>query len=88
MWNVDVVNYSHSYNNDVVINDYPDEAFTMLLSFVTDECSAGVCDNVTCLNGGHCAILGPDNSSCQCPLGVIGQQCQSSKSAAIVWLRL
>ncbi|GFU18607.1 hypothetical protein NPIL_372691 [Nephila pilipes] len=43
-----------------------------------DECSADVCSQVTCLNGGQCVAASPDYGVCLCPLGFIGDKCESA----------
>ncbi|KAG8201453.1 hypothetical protein JTE90_024323 [Oedothorax gibbosus] len=43
-----------------------------------DECSADVCSKVTCLNGGQCVAASPDYGVCLCPLGFIGDKCESA----------
>ncbi|KAJ8305764.1 hypothetical protein KUTeg_016309 [Tegillarca granosa] len=40
------------------------------------ECSDGVCDSVTCYNGGSCVAVSADDSVCLCPLGTGGDNCQ------------
>ncbi|XP_063051758.1 pikachurin [Engraulis encrasicolus] len=42
------------------------------------ECSAGVCDEVTCANGGLCFANRADDFICLCPLGFRGQLCEES----------
>lgn len=44
------------------------------------ECSDGVCDEVTCANGGLCFANRADNFICLCPLGFRGQLCEESES--------
>lgn len=43
-----------------------------------DECSADVCSKVTCLNGGQCVAASPDYGVCLCPLGFVGDQCETA----------
>ena len=43
------------------------------------ECSAHVCDNVKCLNGGTCQAESADSSVCLCPLGSAGDRCETSE---------
>ncbi|XP_014667487.1 PREDICTED: pikachurin-like [Priapulus caudatus] len=43
-----------------------------------EECSAHVCDTLTCRNGGMCMPLSPDAAACECPLGHHGQHCEHS----------
>ncbi|XP_041957209.1 pikachurin isoform X2 [Alosa sapidissima] len=42
------------------------------------ECSDGVCDKVTCANGGLCFANRADDFICLCPLGFRGQLCEES----------
>uniref|UniRef100_A0AAY4CFV0 EGF like, fibronectin type III and laminin G domains n=1 Tax=Denticeps clupeoides TaxID=299321 RepID=A0AAY4CFV0_9TELE len=42
------------------------------------ECSDGVCDSVTCANGGLCFANRADGFICLCPLGYRGQLCEES----------
>ncbi|XP_062399872.1 pikachurin [Sardina pilchardus] len=42
------------------------------------ECSDGVCDEVTCANGGLCFANRADGFICLCPLGFRGQLCEES----------
>ncbi|XP_031426399.1 pikachurin isoform X2 [Clupea harengus] len=42
------------------------------------ECSDGVCDKVTCANGGLCFANRADGFICLCPLGFRGQLCEES----------
>ncbi|KAH9489415.1 hypothetical protein Btru_037656, partial [Bulinus truncatus] len=43
------------------------------------ECSANVCDNVDCENGGLCSAKSADEAVCLCPLGVYGDLCTESQ---------
>ncbi|KFM59874.1 Pikachurin, partial [Stegodyphus mimosarum] len=43
-----------------------------------EECSADVCSKVTCLNGGQCVATSPDYGVCLCPLGFVGDQCETA----------
>ncbi|KAK0045472.1 pikachurin [Biomphalaria pfeifferi] len=43
------------------------------------ECSANVCDNVFCENGGTCTARSADQSICLCPLGFYGDSCTESQ---------
>ncbi|GAB6029009.1 hypothetical protein CHUAL_004797 [Chamberlinius hualienensis] len=40
-----------------------------------DECSAEVCNNVECKNGGKCIANSADSALCLCPLGFGGDYC-------------
>ncbi|XP_022241619.1 pikachurin-like isoform X2 [Limulus polyphemus] len=40
------------------------------------ECSADVCNKVTCLHGGQCVAESPDHWICLCPLGYTGDFCE------------
>jgi len=43
------------------------------------ECGSQLCDGVTCLNGAKCKPTSPDDVICMCPLGTVGDRCQTSK---------
>lgn len=40
------------------------------------ECSAEVCNNVECNNGGKCIANSADSALCLCPLGFVGDYCE------------
>ncbi|CAH1774566.1 unnamed protein product [Owenia fusiformis] len=40
------------------------------------ECSAHICDNVLCANGGTCQARAADDYICLCQLGTIGRHCE------------
>ncbi|XP_029019587.1 pikachurin isoform X2 [Betta splendens] len=44
------------------------------------ECSGGVCDRVSCANGGACYANRADGYICLCPLGFRGELCEESFS--------
>ncbi|KAK6492955.1 pikachurin-like isoform X1 [Huso huso] len=43
-----------------------------------DECSSGVCDEISCINGGMCFANRADSYICLCPLGYRGRHCEES----------
>lgn len=43
------------------------------------ECSASVCEGVTCANGGTCFASHADGYICLCALGYRGPLCQESE---------
>ena len=50
------------------------------LSFpIAAECGSELCDNVTCMNGAECQPTSADDVICRCPLGTVGDRCQTSK---------
>uniref|UniRef100_A0A3B3T6L7 EGF like, fibronectin type III and laminin G domains n=1 Tax=Paramormyrops kingsleyae TaxID=1676925 RepID=A0A3B3T6L7_9TELE len=49
------------------------------------ECSDGVCEEVTCANGGVCFANRADGYICLCPLGFRGPLCQESFLLALPW---
>ncbi|KAK6179410.1 hypothetical protein SNE40_011777 [Patella caerulea] len=40
------------------------------------ECSQGICETVSCENGGICSIKSADSHVCLCPLGTSGDTCE------------
>ncbi|XP_015907469.1 pikachurin [Parasteatoda tepidariorum] len=48
-----------------------------------DECSADVCSKVICLNGGQCVAASPDYGVCLCPLGYIGDKCETAMELVV-----
>lgn len=55
-------------------------SLSLLLNFTwkpLDQCSHDVCHNVTCLNGGHCAVNEQNEKLCICPLGYTGEYCET-----------
>ena len=45
----------------------------------TDSCNSHTCQELNCLNGGMISGADPDTCRCDCPLGTVGHECQSSK---------
>lgn len=45
-----------------------------------EECSANVCTSVVCENGGNCTAKSADTHICLCPLGYIGDNCETKST--------
>ncbi|KAH0627895.1 hypothetical protein JD844_008449 [Phrynosoma platyrhinos] len=52
----------------------PVYAFCLLLG----ECSSGICDEASCINGGTCTASKADRYICLCPLGFKGRHCEEA----------
>ncbi|KAJ7335041.1 hypothetical protein JRQ81_012982 [Phrynocephalus forsythii] len=47
------------------------------------ECSSGICDEASCINGGTCTASKADRYICLCPLGFKGRHCEEGFSLII-----
>ncbi|XP_018420102.1 PREDICTED: pikachurin [Nanorana parkeri] len=47
------------------------------------DCSIGVCDKVSCVNGGTCTSRSADSYMCLCPIGFQGRHCEEAFILAI-----
>ncbi|XP_072272714.1 pikachurin isoform X1 [Pyxicephalus adspersus] len=47
------------------------------------DCSIGVCDEASCVNGGTCTSRSADSYRCLCPLGFQGRHCEEAFILAI-----
>nr|XP_048284827.1 pikachurin isoform X2 [Myodes glareolus] len=51
------------------------------------ECSSGICDAASCINGGTCAAIRADSYICLCPLGYRGRHCENAFALSIPQFR-
>uniref|UniRef100_A0A8C3VUA4 Pikachurin n=1 Tax=Catagonus wagneri TaxID=51154 RepID=A0A8C3VUA4_9CETA len=51
------------------------------------ECSSGICDEASCINGGTCTASKADTYICLCPLGFRGRHCEDAFTLAIPQFR-
>lgn len=49
------------------------------------ECSSGICDEASCINGGTCTAVRADSYICLCPLGFKGRHCEDGEKEASWW---
>ena len=66
------------------------DRFTWWISFVIPvlylgECSSGICDEASCINGGTCTASKADSYICLCPLGFRGRHCEDGEKDANWW---
>ncbi|KAL8203970.1 UNVERIFIED_CONTAM: hypothetical protein K2H54_065741, partial [Gekko kuhli] len=47
------------------------------------ECSSGICDEASCVNGGTCTASKADRYICLCPLGFKGRHCEEAFTLAL-----
>ncbi|KAK2497419.1 hypothetical protein MC885_008772 [Smutsia gigantea] len=47
------------------------------------ECSSGLCDEASCVNGGTCTTVRADAYVCLCPLGFKGRHCEDGLEASL-----
>ncbi|KAJ1210310.1 hypothetical protein NDU88_005676 [Pleurodeles waltl] len=47
------------------------------------ECSSGICDDASCINGGTCTSNGADSYMCLCPIGFRGRHCERAFTLAV-----
>ncbi|EPY80937.1 hypothetical protein CB1_000775021 [Camelus ferus] len=53
----------------------------------TGECSSGICDEASCINGGTCTASKADSYICLCPLGFRGRHCEDAFTLTIPQFR-
>ncbi|XP_016808889.1 pikachurin isoform X2 [Pan troglodytes] len=51
------------------------------------ECSSGICDEASCINGGTCTAIKADSYICLCPLGFKGRHCEDAFTLTIPQFR-
>ncbi|XP_065730429.1 pikachurin [Phocoena phocoena] len=51
------------------------------------ECSSGLCDEASCINGGTCTASKADSYICLCPLGFRGRHCEDAFTLTIPQFR-
>ncbi|XP_066096102.1 pikachurin isoform X2 [Saccopteryx bilineata] len=51
------------------------------------ECSSGICDETSCINGGTCTAVRADSYICLCPLGFKGRHCEDAFTLTIPQFR-
>uniref|UniRef100_A0A8D1HGC0 Pikachurin n=1 Tax=Sus scrofa TaxID=9823 RepID=A0A8D1HGC0_PIG len=51
------------------------------------ECSSGICDEASCINGGTCTASKADTYICLCPLGFRGRHCEDAFTLTIPQFR-
>lgn len=48
------------------------------------ECSSGICDEASCINGGTCTTSKADRYICLCPLGFKGRHCEEGEQMSML----
>ena len=59
-----------------------DESGFVIPILYLGECSSGICDEASCINGGTCTASRADSYICLCPLGFRGRHCEDGEKEA------